>query len=228
MRIKRDWNRDPCNAYNDINKINCALCSPNLLRIFYNIDNEYDATSGSYINYVAVLCGSVRSPNRDPTTHAYTYMNPATVTQDEFASGTYQCYYHYGYGVNDTLTYINTLSYYPQTYLNKTDGFTEKLCVRFDDWIDPETCSQTGVTPTQTYIDTLTADENAIQSTVINMSVGCNYCETNFIPHIIFDETFGLFIQECQRKDVYDYTKADVPCANLGYIQQWTGYIISE
>ena len=78
--MKRDWNRDPCNAYNDINRINCALCSPNLLRIFYNIDNEYDATSGSYISLVAVFCGSVRSPTRDPTTHAYTYMNPATVT----------------------------------------------------------------------------------------------------------------------------------------------------
>ena len=45
LRMKRDWGRDPCNAYNDINRINCALCSPNLLRIFYNIDNEYDATS---------------------------------------------------------------------------------------------------------------------------------------------------------------------------------------
>ena len=40
-----------------------------------------------------VVCGSVREASRDETTHAYSFMNPSTVTQDELAAGKYQCYY---------------------------------------------------------------------------------------------------------------------------------------
>ena len=118
--MKYNWGRDVCNAYNDEARINCALCSPNLLRIVYNINYEYDATSGTYIEAIGIYCGSVRNAERDGTTHAYTYMNPATVTQDELASGTYQCYWHWAYynapwDIN-TMTYINTKTYYPLQY----------------------------------------------------------------------------------------------------------------
>ena len=142
---KYNWGRDVCNAYGDTDRINCALCNPNALRIFINIDWEYDATSGSDIEAIGVYCGSVRNADRDATTHAYTYMDPTTVTQDELASGTYQCYIHWHYINNpfetDAYAYINTKTYYPTKYTNKTDGFEETLCVNFDDWIDTSTCS---------------------------------------------------------------------------------------
>ena len=63
-------------------RINCALCNTNTLRIFYNIDWEYSETAYYWINVVGVYCGSVRSEARDATTNAYTFMDPATVTQD--------------------------------------------------------------------------------------------------------------------------------------------------
>ena len=48
-----------------------------------------------------VVCGSVREASRDETTHAYGFMDPSTVTQDELAAGKYQCHYDQYYKDND-------------------------------------------------------------------------------------------------------------------------------
>ena len=81
FKKKNDWSgTDVCNAYSDTDRINCALCNPNTLRIFINIDYEYYDSAGEYIEAIGVYCGSVRNADRDATTHAYTYMDPTTVT----------------------------------------------------------------------------------------------------------------------------------------------------
>ena len=43
----------------------------------------YYDSSGGMVEMNKVVCGSVREPDRDSTTHAYSFMNPDTVTQDE-------------------------------------------------------------------------------------------------------------------------------------------------
>ena len=43
---RKDWtNYDPCLAYNDIDKLNCAMCRMNSLRIFVTADVEVNGTS---------------------------------------------------------------------------------------------------------------------------------------------------------------------------------------
>ena len=74
------FQRDPCVAYHDPDKRrNCAICKGNLLRIFAKLT----ATDS------VVFCGSVRGSTREASTGAYTYMDPGTATQDDYAAHTY-------------------------------------------------------------------------------------------------------------------------------------------
>ena len=68
---------DPCLAYHDTERLNCALCKPGSARIF-----AIDSSTGNKF----VLCGSVRSEARD-TTGAYEFLNPDAVTSyDDYAN----------------------------------------------------------------------------------------------------------------------------------------------
>ena len=77
----RQMGKDPCNGYYDLERNNCAICLQNELRIMLNV--TYYDSSGWMVEMNKVVCGSVREPDRDSTTHAYSFMNPDTVTQDE-------------------------------------------------------------------------------------------------------------------------------------------------
>ena len=67
---------DPCVIYEDPGtNLNCRVCKINSIRILVKIENK--GIRGGY--FKAIVCGSVRTPDRDPITHAYTFMNPDTV-----------------------------------------------------------------------------------------------------------------------------------------------------
>ena len=71
-----DEHRWPCLGYHDPDtEHNCAMCKPGLARIFV----EYDHNG---VKNQWVICGSVRTKERDASTGAYSYLDPDTVTTD--------------------------------------------------------------------------------------------------------------------------------------------------
>ena len=71
---------DPCVVYEDPGTwLNCRVCKLNSIRILVVVDDRTKV--GGALK--AIVCGSVRTPERDPHTHAYTFMDPETVSDEE-------------------------------------------------------------------------------------------------------------------------------------------------
>ena len=160
---------------------------------------------------------------------AYTYMVPGSANEwDTFQQQTYQCYIHPYYTLvkwdarhTDP---INAQTYYPMTYMNKTDGFEEYICLNNDDFIDPDSCNHNSIVPTEAYYTALydslaVSDENYIQYITRYVAVGCKDCATGYIPIVNYDDVFGIYHQECISKNNYDWESANVPCEKLGQSQ---------
>ena len=120
---------------------------------------------------------------------------------------------------------VSSKTYHPRYYLNVTETNGGWLCVSNEDYIPDNGCLQTTVAPTQTYIDSLTSELQSVQATSTYYTVGCSECKSGKIPIVTLDDTLGLYIQSCDNTNNYDFTTPDVPCENLGTVQQWVGYI---
>lgn len=60
------------------------------------------------------------------------------------------------------------------------------------------------------------------------MVTGCVVCKDTAVPVVEYDTSLGYYQQKCTNKDLYDFTKENVPCYDIGYTQRWTGYIPEE
>ena len=191
------------------------MCKPGLARILVEFVDMWGVTNQW------VICGSVRTSSRDDT-GAYTYLDPDTVTTDQIANQEFQCfpskYYEQVFPME--YSFFSTTSYYPRKYQNVTDNLSEILCVPNEPFISKR-CKHQTVAPDATYLATLTDDTQQTQVNVIAITVGCNACTDDQIPLIQYNTVWGIYYQTCELKQKYDFSKDDVPCKNLGYVQVW-------
>ena len=174
--------------------------------------------------FKAVMCGSVRSADRDDKTGAYTYPNPAdALGVDVQAAQDYQCYLSPYYGTlsrySDLVGLVNAKSYYPRHYTNITDSNSEYLCYNPDDYINEKTCSHTTVSPDQAALDDLLNDESGqTQYEVADLAIGCSDCDKGTIPLVRYDTALGIYSEYCLREAYFDMTSDNVPCGDLGFV----------
>ena len=91
-----DEHENPCLGFNGEGEFNCAFCKPGLARILVEFTLQEDGLIKQW-----VFCGSVRTPERSAT-GAYTYLDPATVTNDQISNQDFECFpskwYYYAAG----------------------------------------------------------------------------------------------------------------------------------
>ena len=169
-------------------------------------------------------CGSVRQEDRSDN-GMYIFMDPETINQDQLAAELFECFLHPYYTSkniysDEYLTEIASMNFRPLSLRNVTDSISEYLCVNPSDYIEEKSCETESVVSTESVLTALKANTLTVyQAEVAEWTVGCNECKSNFVPVVTYDSTLGLYYQECTRMSEIDYTKADVPCAELGYIE---------